>query len=250
MDYSHYLQYLKIIWKRIKEEYSSSIDCGLQMTNMLNARQENSDQFRMIFIQYEQMLTVLQCDIEAFIVFARIFLDKVGKLVEALIKSPNRTNNFWEHKKFFIERTDLNSAYSRLLKDETNWYAQDLLLWRNEILVHGNTLSTGCLVSPSRGIRFIKSIGLFPISDKDKARFYKIKEKYKQQYPDLKITENPYTMVEEFREEIAKHNIKIDRHDLVELGKIVSNKGTSLDILQIARQLKDFTESAAATIKP
>ena len=143
MDYHHYLEYLWIIWRRIRDEYSAAMDYHSQTNDLWSSGQENSNQYRIISVKRFNMLTILQCDMEAFIIFARIFLDKVGKLVERLIELPLGTtirNSFTDHRKYFIKHSNINPLYSQLLKDETNWYEQDLLLWRDKILTRLSVL--------------------------------------------------------------------------------------------------------------
>src|SRR5918995_627198 len=101
MDYHHYLEYLWIIWRRIRDEYGAAMDYHSQTNDLWSSGQENSNQYRIISVKRFNMLTILQCDMEAFIIFARIFLDKVGKLVERLIELPLGTtirNSFTDHR--------------------------------------------------------------------------------------------------------------------------------------------------------
>lgn len=59
-------------------------------------------------------------------------MDKVGRLVESLVKLDSGIevgNSFSDHRIFFINNTKYNPDYSSLLIKETNWYEQDLLIW-------------------------------------------------------------------------------------------------------------------------
>jgi hypothetical protein len=108
--------------------------------------------------------------------------------------------------------------------------------------VHGKTLNTGALISPTQGIQLRKAKGVYHIS----ARFRAIKNKYENRYQDLKITENPFMMIDEFREEISRRNIMMDEEDLKALKEIVSMTGSSLDIRRIAKNVKNFVEQTAS----
>lgn len=88
VDYHQYLQYLGIIWKRIKDEHNASMEYNLQINNLLTSRQENSVEYRQIVMKSKETLDILECDIETFVVFARRFLDKVGKMVVKLTQLP------------------------------------------------------------------------------------------------------------------------------------------------------------------
>jgi hypothetical protein len=204
--------------------------------------------FNVLATNQSNMLTILSCDIEAFILFARRFMDKVGKLVESLIRLDSGrqvTNSFSKHREFFISNTKYNPDYSSLLQEETNWYQQELLIWRDSIFVHGKTLNTAPSISLKKGIQLRKVIGVHRFRETDKIKFLKIKKKYQQTYPDLKITENPFVMIEEFREEIAKRNIKLDKEDLEGLKNIISMTGTSLNIGQLEKSIKDYVVKTA-----
>jgi hypothetical protein len=206
-DYFQYLQYLNIIWNRIKEEYKTVgifHRKSLELTSKYNElSEEERFELNSVDIHEFNMLTVIECDIEAFVLFVRRFLDKVAKLIEQLIVlRPGREvgSSFSDHRKYFIDNETHSPIYSKLLREDTNWYEQDLLIWRDKIFVHGKTLNTGSSVSPTRGIELRKAIGVYRISEKDKATFLRIKRKYEERHTGLKITENPFMMIDEFRE--------------------------------------------------
>jgi hypothetical protein len=106
-------------------------------------------------------------------------------------------------------------------------------------------LNTAPLVSLIKGIELRKVIGVHRFREKDKIKFLKIKKKYEQRYPDLKVTENPFVMIEEFRGEIAKRNIKLDKEDLEDLKNIISMTGTSMNIDQLEKSIKDYVTKTA-----
>jgi hypothetical protein len=147
-DYFQYLQYLNIIWNRIREEYRTigiyyheEIDL-LSKDRQEDLSREETFRFNSLETNLSNTLTILSCDIEAFILFARRFMDKVGRLVESLVRLDSGIevgNSFSDHRIFFINNTKYNPDYSSLLIKETNWYEQDLLIWRDSIFVHGKT---------------------------------------------------------------------------------------------------------------
>jgi hypothetical protein len=249
VDYHDYLRYLQIIWRRIKDEYDTIMEYNSQSNSLLSSREVNFDDYRRVTIESLETQNVIQCDIETFVIFARRFLDKVGKIVVKLTKLPHGKQigrSFTDHKKDFIKYNDLKPMYSLLLKDDTNWYEQDLLLWRDKILMHGETLNTTCLVSPTRGIILIKTRGVFEISERNKEKFMRIKKKFERIDPDLKINDNQFMMIDDFRRKIAERNIRLEEEDRNTLGDILMATGASLDIREIARNVKDFTKKAAS----
>jgi hypothetical protein len=116
MDYYDYLQYLRIVWKRITEEYTTSLDYHSQQSNLLSTKQGISHEYHLIFNKSKEISTILQCDIETFMMFARRFLDKLAKLIEEFITLPPGTfikNSFTEHRKFFIKNSHLHHMYTQ-----------------------------------------------------------------------------------------------------------------------------------------
>lgn len=75
-------------------------------------------------------------------------------------------------------------------------------------------MNTGTVVSPTRGIVLRKAIGVYRLKEKDKATFLTMKKKYEERYTELKITENSFEMINDFRDKIDRQNIKLDKEDL------------------------------------
>jgi hypothetical protein len=67
----------------------------------------------------------------------------------------------------------------------------------------------------------------------------------KKRHPDLKITENPFMMIDNFRDEISRHNIVMDQKDIDDLKDIISKTGTTLNISEIAKNIKNYVEKTA-----
>lgn len=113
-DYFQYLQYLNIIWNRIREShrtigiyYYQEMDLLSKQTSK-NLSENEKVKLKSLTTNRHDLLSVLSCDIEAFILFSRRFMDKVGKLVESLNKLDSRLhveNSFSKHKKFFMSLT-------------------------------------------------------------------------------------------------------------------------------------------------
>src|SRR5437899_1522690 len=80
---------------------------------------EEDVRFRSLVANYHSMLTILSCDVESFVLFARRFMDKVGKLVISLIRLDSRVNvpeSFSKQRDFFINNSKYNESYSKLLR--------------------------------------------------------------------------------------------------------------------------------------
>ena len=77
-------------------------------------------------------------------------------------------------------------------------YSEGKEVWNCDRIFFGKT-QTAPSISLIKGIELRKVIGVHRFREKDKKKFLKIKKKYEQRYPDLKITENAFMMIEELR---------------------------------------------------
>ncbi len=79
------MQFLNIIWKRIKEEHKTVLinhQKSLELTSKFDKLSEEEDhELASTNRQMLNALTILECDTEAFILFTRRFLDKFAKFV-------------------------------------------------------------------------------------------------------------------------------------------------------------------------
>ena len=216
--------------------------------------EENSEQWRSLTIKGDRTQTIMQLDFESFIMFSRIFMDKVAKLIEQMIKSSNGKNseNFGQHKEWIKEHKEIHPEYSKYLEEKTYWYERDLRLYRNKVVVHSGTLTSGTSVSVHTGVGFIRSVGVSPLRGENKETFLIIKREYEKRDPRLKILENDYEMLTDFVLAIAKHDIRLDGSHLEKLSNIVQTSGVnvSVDYLEsIAKHIEDFLQETASIFK-
>ena len=157
-------------------------------------------------------------------------------------------NSFTKHKKFFLKHPDILPNYTEFLKNKTYWYEQELLLVRDKIFSHGKTMVTSTGVSPQEGVIFTRMDIFGPLSDKHKKIFLPMKSKYEGLYPNLKVTENDYEMLNDFYQQVRRERIRIEEKDLEDLGNIVSSSGgiqVTEEFLEcILDHLEDFTKEA------
>ncbi len=82
-------------------------------------------------------------DYKSFILFAKILLDKIAKLVSCIYKDNNLlpSDSFTKHKKYFQDHPHFgkNQAYANLIFNGTNWFDLFLLPIRDKMRIHGNT---------------------------------------------------------------------------------------------------------------
>jgi hypothetical protein len=103
--YLEYLRSLSIVWQLIREEY---MDIGAIHAQLHNIESDNSrsDEFISLMTDQHALMNILQVDIETFVLFARIFMDKIGQIIEKLVVLPpgkHLGKSFTDHKKYFIE---------------------------------------------------------------------------------------------------------------------------------------------------
>jgi hypothetical protein len=88
MDYRQYLEYLAIIWQRIKNESKEIGVYHAEQLKLVDTYEQHPEKWRSLVSNEQRMLTMLQCDVETFIMFSRIFMNKVAEVIEQLIKIP------------------------------------------------------------------------------------------------------------------------------------------------------------------
>jgi hypothetical protein len=244
-DYRKYLLSIRIVWQRIKDECNK---VGDYYTQELSKSFEwpPSQETLSLMARKDATSNVLELDIEVFIILARRFMDKVGLLVEKLIKIPKGMKpgySFTDHKKFFLKNRGIESNYTKFLEDKTYWYEQELLMLRDKIFSHGGTKVISTAVSIHEGVSLRPMDKFGPLSDFHKKAFLPMKLKYERLH-SLKVTNNDYEMLNDFYQQIRRNGIKLDEDDLVKLGEIISSHGgiyiTEEFIESIANHLEDF----------
>jgi hypothetical protein len=203
--YEDYLKYLKIAGNRIKEDYKR-----FQLY-----RSKNKIKSTMPVLSGWEEIYMLQLDIESFVIFCRILLNRVGILVEHLLCSrlrDQRNQSFTAHKEWFLreENAKLFSKYVRLLK-KMNWYDQNLSYMRDKVIEHGGhfTGSMRIFRNSLQYRRINKDFG--QLSTDDTGVMEKLIAKYGKKYFKIRsIKSNPAIMFDQFLVAIMKYNVKLN----------------------------------------
>jgi len=156
------------------------------------------------------------------------------------------------HKEWIIKHSKTHPAYSKFLEEKAYWYERDLRLYRNKVIAHGGTLTSGMSVSPHTGIGFIRSVGISPLQGEDKDDFLRIKRTYETRDPRIKILENDYEMLNDFVLAITQYDVRLDDPDLICLGKIIQTSGVRVNVYyleSIAKHIEDFLQETASIFK-
>lgn len=255
LDYSQYLESLRIAWQRLKQDCKEvgRVDNRIRQIPLPN--EKNDNEAALLWIKQWGLMNIVQFDVESFINIARIMMDKLAKLIEQLLglsRGRSGKRSFTDHQKDFpVKHRKVHPVYADFLENKTYWYNQELLLLRDKIFSHSDTFITPWGISLHRGVIVKKMDAFGPLKEPQKTRFLAIKNKYEARYSELKVTNNDYEMLDDFLLQIRSHDIKLDldrneddnKTDLDKLGDIVSSRGVSIDeefLESIARHIEDF----------
>jgi hypothetical protein len=172
-------------------------------------------------------------------------MNKLAKIIVILLglsREKGQRVSFTDHKK------DLLKHHRGIHQVYVDWYEQELLLLRDMIFAHGNTLITPWRVSWESGITILKRSELGPLKEKQKTDFLKIKHRYEARYSNLQVTDNDCDMLDDFLNQTRKLNIRLDEADVEKLRSIVSSFGIAIDeefLESIARHLEGFVKEVS-----
>jgi hypothetical protein len=141
----------------------------------------------------------LRVDYVSFLIFACILMDKIPRLAASLLPKDNvPRDSFHRHKDFFLKPNNIpypaNEEYAKLIREETEWFDISLKLARDNLITHGSTYDIqitrrrrkeGTILTLDK----IKSSGSEVFTEEQK-KVIEIKQKYENQYQELKNVEN------------------------------------------------------------
>ena len=236
--FEDYLKYLKILGNRIIDDYE----------RVLLYRNKNKIKSTMPILSGWEEIYMLQLDIESFVVFSRILLNRVGLLVEDLLylrRQDERANSFSDHKKWCLDNAKSHSKYVRLLR-KMNWYDQNLSFMRDKIIEHGGILAGSMRNLPNsiQYRRINKDLGL--LSTRDTIFMENLIAKYGKSNAKIKsIKSNPAIMFDQFLNLIFKYNVKLDTKDKDKVGSMAQKYGMIIDVTILSKYVRQFLENVA-----
>lgn len=145
-DYLIHLQYLEIVWRRLIADYNIFYECIVtddRFHKKLQILQSGKPDHPLLYHlterelheqkKYDTAYKTLKLDYDSFVIFARILMDKVAKLVMCLLnfssskhKKPNPEEDFSQHKAFFLRPENCpftpNEQYAKMIREQTTWY--------------------------------------------------------------------------------------------------------------------------------
>jgi hypothetical protein len=250
LSYRDYFNFLKIIGSRLKNNYEKYGDLAPRVYESMERQTSRfpDAELKGLFDIQKGITDEIQLGHESFVIFTKIFLGKLGLLVEKLVnaKTHSYTHSFTDHKEWFIKNNNIIPKYSELLID-LHWYDQFLCVMRDKIIEHSGALST-LIGTGKNGIQYRRKKETFGIpSDKDQEIILSLIFKYGQNDEMIKnVSPNPYMMLDDFMVLVLDHNTKLEKQDLVNLGMVVKNSGGVIDAVILAKHLRKFLQDAAA----
>jgi hypothetical protein len=237
--FEDYLKYLKIIGNRIIEDYE----------RVRLHRNKNKIKSTVPVLSGWEEIYMLQLDIESFVVFSRILLNRVGLLVEDLLylrRPGQRADSFTDHKKWCLDNAKSQSKYVRLLR-KMNWYDQNLSFMRDKVIEHGGILA-GSMRNLPNSFQYRRINKDFGVLSKDDTIFMEnLIAKYGKSNAKIKfIKSNPSIMFDQFLNLIMKYNVKLDKEDQKKIGDMTKKYGMTVDVTILSKYVRQFLEDVAS----
>jgi hypothetical protein len=192
---------------------------------------------------------MMQLDIESFVVFSRILLNRVGLLVEDLLdlRSPDRRDySFTDHKKWCLVNVKSQPKYLKLLR-KMNWYDQNLSFMRDKVIEHGGILGRSMRNLPNsfQYRRINKNLG--NLSEADTIVMEKLIAKYGKINTKIKSIKSHHAiMFDQFLNLIMKYNVKLDEKDKAKVGFMAQKYGMTIDVTILSKYVRQFLEDVAS----
>ena len=194
------------------------------------------------FKEYEITETIA-LDTESYVFFSRIFLNKIATMLNYLL-CPSEyqaiSNDFGEHKKYFLNKSNINKEYTNLLNKTYIWYDQYLVFYRNKVIQHSSTLNNTYMSTYEGNIKIGKMVGVREIPKEDIIELKNIKNQLENKFKDLQITNNPTMMLDGIIDKIIEESIPLEENDRNYIASIISRVGINVDPLIIAKYLDQF----------
>lgn len=246
-DYEFYLNHLRIIWHRLQQDYGMYEKRVQMMANLTEEERGSIEICQHLSHSIGDAEQTAFLDTESLIIFSRILLDKIGYMVEYLIKPDEQLNNdgFTNHKKFFTSHTSYNSEYSAYLKDKTGWYDILLTHTRNKLIVHSRKgMTRGSRLSQD-GLALSKKSHTFSFRDEDVAALRTLQRKYGIKSRDI----TTHDSLEEILQYFLTGNLVLENDDIVTLGRIVRESGGEIFAEPLIKHIQKFIEDVASIIE-
>lgn len=243
--YDMYFKSLNIILLRLEEDIENSDRIYRRLQNQVWNRKGkhtlSSKQLR-IFQDKRDSNLVLHIDYESFLIFACILMDKIPRLAVSLLpKDHVPPDSFHRHKNFFLECNNIpypaNEEYAKLIREQTEWFDISLKLARDNLITHASTYDIqitrrrrkeGTILTLDK----IKSSGSEVFTEQEK-RVIEIKQKYENQYQELKNVDNNLWETMHF---LMNHDVSMDKTDKKDFIAVVHKAGGPLPTLTYLHQ--------------
>jgi hypothetical protein len=249
--YRDYLNFLKIIATRLMSDHKDRENKNDQFLKVRDNYSASAEERTLALNSWWESVYQEELDLESFVIFTKILLNKTGYLMERLLNIRSKHNwsdSFTKHREWLITNSDKVQEYSKILKN-MHWYDSALLLMRDKIIEHGMRLAGSARNIPS-GVEYSKVNESFMLSGIDYQRLENIIPKYTKLYNELRDIHpiNPPTL-ELFINRISEHNIKLTKEEYDTLGEIVMHTGGVIGVDILSERVRRFLEDCATLIK-
>lgn len=256
LAYDSYFRHLLAIWARYTSEIQEYLICrdtwtkiAPEFTGIRDLSPEEWDLYRI----EGTLMRLLQLDYESFVIFAKTLMDKTCTIAGLLLNDRNiPTQSFTDHKKFFVKSQNnpyiTNETYGKLIREETDWFDNCLVVSRDKIMVHSGIPWGGVGISAKDGIRVSKTNMLSGADLKDQIYcMMSLKQSYIDIYPELaNVSDDLWSLIQFF----MTHNIKLKPEDKNLFYQTVHKAGADLPSLRyIAGCMLDFLKKVAVILE-
>lgn len=252
MAYSRQLEYLQIIWGRLRSDYRSYTQFYDFQTKFFEHRvgYELSTKEQLEFQRGLETTLILNLDHDSFIIHAKILMDKIGELTSILLRNQgNRPPKSFHDQRVFFQRPENanyppNQEYAELVRN-ADWFEICLGPVRDVMVVHSIPNVGGMLFSAREGkitpLRY--PWGWNPMMETKSNELASLKEKYASKYPELKGIVNYWLLVDFF----VNHDLELEKQDVYKISSIIRATGGYLPDLNIlATRVIKFLEKTAS----
>lgn len=241
-----YFNFLSNIWLRIHkdlEDYHSCIEINMKYVEG-GSWTTMTEEEKAVLNDRGKCWIYLPIDFESFIIFSRIYTDKVIGLTRFFLKGKELPSSFHKHIDFFKKHTSFESdeEYAEYIRENTNCFERLLFIPRDKLIVHSPVFRRLIIGLTSGQVTYIK--GRYWIKDfkvlHDQLK--SLKEKYKDKYPEFQNADDSfYRLVELF----SKPRYEFELEDQRKLESIMHTAGGGISIEhlnELAKRIIEFSE--------
>ncbi len=240
--YHRQIEYLKIIWARIKRDYPRHLKAYRKFT-------EEELQGGTVFLDNKTLkqmelsknsLKIYNLDVDSFFVFSGVLMDTISELADHLLGKMKLGYTFSGQIKKFNSNSNptandkLYKKYKNLVLKNAYWFTT-LKTTRDKVIIHPKGFTDGTKYSQGGEITLMrfdldkawtKNEDAGELFKKKQAKLFNLKNKYKKKYTFIENEENFWELIRLFFE----NDIEMKKEDKEALMAIIETYGTEISI--------------------